>query len=151
MAGLTRRDFLAASIGGTAATGALLPFLLTTEAERWRTASNPDTLCLTWRTDPTVTNAVGQFALSESGPAFDPLGAKTRPVPEKVTTVTSPFASARPRGSDGTFHGSAQRDALGRPAIESGPVAAEPVSKKQWGRLAASRRDTDAGDSAATR
>lgn len=42
---------------------------------------------VTWRTDPTVAKAVGQVALSEGGPAFDPLSAKNRPVLEKVTTV----------------------------------------------------------------
>jgi len=45
------------------------------------------TQAVTWRTDTTVTAAVGQIALSEGGPAHDPLNSKSRPVAEKTTTV----------------------------------------------------------------
>ena len=45
------------------------------------------TQAVTWRTDTAVTKAVAQIARSEGGPAFDGYGTRTRPNPEKVTTV----------------------------------------------------------------
>jgi 3',5'-cyclic AMP phosphodiesterase CpdA len=47
------------------------------------------TQAVTWRTDASVTKSVGQIAVSEVGPAFDGYGKKTRPDPEKTTTVAA--------------------------------------------------------------
>jgi hypothetical protein len=59
---------------------------------------------VTWRTDVTVTKAVGQVALSEGGPGFDPLGAKARPVADKVTTVEARTESLRSDLFEANYH-----------------------------------------------
>lgn len=59
---------------------------------------------VTWRTDTTVTKAVGQIALSEGGPGFDSLTAKARPVAEKVTTVEAKTEFLRSDLFEANYH-----------------------------------------------
>lgn len=59
---------------------------------------------VTWRTDVTVTKAVGQIALSEGGPGHDPLTAKARPVADKVTTVPAKTEFLRSDLFEANYH-----------------------------------------------
>lgn len=62
------------------------------------------TQAVTWRTDTTVTAAVGQIARSEDGPDFDPIARNATPPAGKVTTLDATTTRLKTDLSEANYH-----------------------------------------------